>query len=1143
MYWNCNGIFHMNRFSQLQSFLADSSSLYYPDVFCLSECKISINDQFDLSHLYYKSILFPYTSSSSGLIFLYKSSIHVFHRVDLDLSASQLNSLSHPSMIKWLQIRFNNSDFLLGSIYKHPLSNVDDFDILLDNISKVIGLQIPFVLLGDWNSRHVAWEARCNNSVFGNRLYDFICNNNLLLLNSIFAFNCFTHSVGSIKSVLDIGLANANPYISSFDVGYDVPLLSDHLPIFVSLSLYNIFSNSVSYYNVKYANWVSYKAELDVNLHSFSIHHLQSISSSPQIFIDFLSSSISSSILNAADIYVGKRKVKNKVCGWYNDPSVKIIYKYLHRTHHLYQRHYHDNFYKSVYLEAVKSYKLIVQYAKNRYLQGKLDKLGDNKKNVVWKNWKSLSHKNKSNVLPLLNEFSTIKEGLNHLANHFSTISSHSAIDISSLSPSQSLDHLRISSHVHDFMSHTLFNYQNDDNIPIPFSYDDVKNNCINCSSKGVGIDGILLEFIVNGTDYLFHLIFELFCFCYKYSLYPSKWKIARILPLFKSGKKMDLDNYRPISITPILSRIFENVLLPFLSSFISPVLSPFQAGFRHEYCTLDNIYILQEMILDTYRKDSFLPVIFIDIKKAFDTVWVEGLLYKLYLNHVDMSLIKLLSSFLSNRYVYVAYMDTVSDFHSISFGVPQGCVLSPSCFVIYINSVAFCLPLDISRTFFADDIALFPKSIGLAGLSRLQVGLDALNNECTKWMFKISLAKTKVVVFSKNNIVLSDFRKLKLNNNYVEFVDSYKFLGLSLQSGGGYSVHENNMLQKLRTVNYFINRLCLPGLQISPVVIRNLLKLILIPSFSYAIALWRPSDGFISKCTSIILSSLRILLHLPFSICIDSLLQEFRIFPISYLRDWMLFLYIRRLLYKNVDFPARIVLFNSLNYRLGPGDSVSRAVVQRQRVPDRMAEINRYQSSCRPFQPFLYDLSCVKISDFITHFELDMFKRDKVKYLIFDSFIKSSYRSQPSSSLHSIVHSSNVTFDLPLYFIFLPFVSLVRLFRIRFDVANFNANIINRHKVGFDLSCIFCRNVSETRDHVLLFCPHYLRRRLRLLNQLHLMGINGVMTLSLLCGEFPFRVSDLGKDRYIVLYKKYIFCISNFIDYIYDERLNGGIL
>jgi hypothetical protein len=718
MYWNANGIMNMNRIDMLHLFLSDMSAVV-PDILCISECKLAGNDEIDLSQLKYSTRLFAFSSSSSGLLFVYKSALHVFFRDDLDIPTIDQNHLSTPSMIKWLQIQYEKSQILLGAIYRHPAANIDDMNILLNNIKSVYLLNTPFVLLGDWNARHTSWESGCVNSSAGISLFNFVNVNNLLLLNSLFCMDFHTHCFGNCKSVIDLGVASECPHIVGFVVNYKCPLISDHIPISVYLSPVNVFQNSVVYWDVKNADWKSYKSYLDQVLSSINIFSIKErCGENYQLFVDELCEAVTSAILEASKVYIGKKKVNVSANGWYSDASVKLSFHYLRRCHAYFQRHYHNIFAKKLYVEAYQIYKIVVQHAKSKYLQFKLNKLGDSKKNVVWRNWKLLSYKNKPSSMPILNNYSNVKDGLNKLAQHFADISSHPAIDASTLSSSQSLDYVILSSKVDTFINSTLFHYSNVEMKECPFSREDVKQVCSHCNSPGIGLDGIKFEMISFGSDLLFDFIFDLFSYIYKFSVYPSRWKIAKVNPRYKSGKKSDIDNYRPISVTPVLSRILENLLLSILNKPASSIISPYQAGFRHDYSTLDNIFILHESILNAFRSNNYLSVLFVDIAKAFDTVWIHGLLYKLYENKVDLSLIKLLYSFLSNRYVYVSFNDVRSDLFSICYGVPHGCVLSPSLFLYYINSVVDKMSKDVMLLLFADDICLISKKLGYVGLS-----------------------------------------------------------------------------------------------------------------------------------------------------------------------------------------------------------------------------------------------------------------------------------------------------------------------------------------------------------------------------------------------------------------------------------------
>ena len=163
-----------------------------------------------------------------------------------------------------------------------------------------------------------------------------------------------------------------------------------------------------------------------------------------------------------------------------------------------------------------------------------------------------------------------------------------------------------------------------------------------------------------------------------------SEWKQAKVVPLFKSGNKDDLDNYRPISILPILSKILEKAVFHQLYSYLSKnsLLSPYQSGFRADHSTQFSqlaVTFLTDKIRGHMDKGLLTGAVFIDLKKAFDTVPHDGLLNKLFRYGIQDQPLSWFESYLTNRTQSVSIENHLSSAANISSGVPQGSVLGPS--------------------------------------------------------------------------------------------------------------------------------------------------------------------------------------------------------------------------------------------------------------------------------------------------------------------------------------------------------------------------------------------------------------------------------------------------------------------------------
>ena len=189
---------------------------------------------------------------------------------------------------------------------------------------------------------------------------------------------------------------------------------------------------------------------------------------------------------------------------------------------------------------------------------------------------------------------------------------------------------------------------------------------------------------------------------------YPESWKLANVTPIHKKLDKQFIKDYRPISLLPICAKIFERILFNSLFNYLmsNGLISSNQSGFRPGDSTVNQLLYLVHQIHHALDNKNEVRSIFLDISKAFDKVWHCGLLFKLKQNGISGELLQLFSSYLSNRKQRVILNGKASQWGDIEAGVPQGYVLGPLLFLIYINDLENGIKSKIK--FFADDTSLF---------------------------------------------------------------------------------------------------------------------------------------------------------------------------------------------------------------------------------------------------------------------------------------------------------------------------------------------------------------------------------------------------------------------------------------------------
>ena len=318
-------------------------------------------------------------------------------------------------------------------------------------------------------------------------------------------------------------------------------------------------------------------------------------------------------------------------------------------------------------------------------------------------------------------------------------------------------------------------------------------------TNKAHGHDGISVKMIKLCGDEICLPLLLIFKKHLETSVFPSQWKLANVTPTHKKKDKQTVSNYRPISLLPIFDKIFERILFKNLYNFLvqNNLITKNQSGFRPGDSCVNQLLSLTDEIHQAFHHKNCLEVraVFLDMSKAFDKVWHDGLLFKLKQNGIDGNLLALLSNYLSDRKQRVVLNGMTSDWAPILSGVPQGSVLGPLLFLIFVNDLEEGIKSKIK--FFADDTSLFSivhdPDISASDLNH---DLDLINKWAAQWKMSFNPDPTKPA----EEILFSVKRKspnhptLFFNGIEVKRVNDHKHLGLTLDSKLKFASHLNQI-------------------------------------------------------------------------------------------------------------------------------------------------------------------------------------------------------------------------------------------------------------------------------------------------------------------------------------------------------------
>ena len=333
---------------------------------------------------------------------------------------------------------------------------------------------------------------------------------------------------------------------------------------------------------------------------------------------------------------------------------------------------------------------------------------------------------------------------------------------------------------------------------------------CLRSSTKSSGHDEIPTFLVKAVSNIISAPLSKIINISFKDGIFPSELKIAKVIPIYKADDATSLNNYRPVSVLPTFSKIFERVVYSRIIDHLTKnnILFQNQFGFRLKHSTSHAVLYLIDQIANAIDNKKITIGVFLDLSKAFDTVNHHILLHKLEHYGITSTTLNWFRSYLEHRKQYVNFKSANSEATSVSYGVPQGSILGPLLFLLYINDLPNASTI-LHSILFADDTNLFFSH------SDLTQATDIMNRELyntTQWLnsnrLSLNVKKTHFMVFkTPRKLIDTSNISIQISDESISQTKASKFLGIIIDENLTWKTHMNDIARKVAKNIGIINK------------------------------------------------------------------------------------------------------------------------------------------------------------------------------------------------------------------------------------------------------------------------------------------------------------------------------------------------
>lgn len=752
----------------------------YPDIIILTECWLSDHKPTPIIPNYVSYCSSRYFNKSDGVIAYIK-----------DIHSAEVNEI-YLQDASALQIQIDRTTII--GIYRSPsVNSTDGFIQSLDCHLETLKTHGEIIITGDININIICNDGYDQSS--RSNYLNMLSTHGIIMGHDLPTRGC--HSLDHIMLKINNNVVNAQIAVLNTTV-------TDHAMVLLQLS-----GCRTKFKCRKTKTSTDYEKAL-CDLKTKNLNELL-FCKDPEVVAKLLISSISETLkANTSSLPIPKNK--RVIKPWITPGILKCI-----RNRNKMQKKLRSNPFNEILLITYRRYRnfctKLIKKLKRDYER---QLLRDTRKNAkgLWDNIAKITNfkKSKYSTSKLLNVRASGYESANFVNTYFSNVGKRLA------------DAMAGTCVEHDFDTPS----QLSSFVLFETDEDEIHTTLMNLkTSSAPGHDNIPTHFLKMAKTELVPILTHLVNLCFDSGTFPSLLKESLITPIYKGGDEGDVGNYRPISVLPSISKILEKLinkrLLKYLDKF--NILSESQFGFRTGRSTEDAVAALTSVVADSLDNKTKCLAVFLDLKKAFDTVSLPILVHKLERLGIRDSPLKLLTSFVSGRLQRVKLGQTMSDFNSIDCGVPQGSVLGPTLFLIYINDLCN-MTIPYAKVFsYADDTAVV-----FTGDSWREVKAHAENGlrKVAQWLnanlLTLNTAKTNFISFAINDrfqpetsfLIKIHSCDLANTNNpdqecscpAIEKVQTTKYLGVMLDQRLNWYSHIDLVAGRLRKLIWIFKEL-----------------------------------------------------------------------------------------------------------------------------------------------------------------------------------------------------------------------------------------------------------------------------------------------------------------------------------------------